>query len=186
MLAPRGRTVIKGFVMLTRRQSLSATLGGLGLAAGIATVALAAAPAPHAGKYYDNSKLHAKSSVFLLISASGKKIVSGPDFFHHLPEGSSVDPACSAGQAQAGFNGTSLKISHGRYRFSDSWTAHAQIIEAGPRGGEILVPVTLKITITGTVKNAKTISGTMKWKGCNGSKTSKFKFKATYDPKFSE
>jgi hypothetical protein len=186
MLAPGGRTFLKGFAMLTRRQSLSAAIGGLGLAAALATAAFAAAPAPHARKYYDNSKQHAKSSIFLLISANGKKIVPGPDFFHGGPQGSNVDPACSAGQAQAGFNGTSLKLSHGHYGFSDTWTAHAQIIESKPGGGEKLVPVTLKITITGKVKNAKTISGTIKWKGCNGAKTSKFNYKATYDPTFSE
>lgn len=171
--------------MLTRRQSWSATIGGLGFAVGIATVALAAAPAPHAGKYYDNSKRHSTSGVLLLISSTGHKIVAGADFFRTKP-GSSVDPACPAGQADAGFNGTSLKLSHRHYGFSDTWIAHAKIIEARQGGGENFVPTALKITITGTVKNAKTIAGKLKWKGCDGSKTQHSNYTASYDPSFTQ
>lgn len=112
--------------------------------------------------------------------------MKGPDFFHGGSPGSSVDPNCPPGQAQAGFNGTALKLSGKHCTFSDEWTSHAKIIEEKKGGSEKLVPVTLKITLTGTVESANTISGTLKWKGCTGSKTSRANYKAMYDPKFTE
>jgi hypothetical protein len=177
-----------GVVMLSRKHLFSATLAGaVATAAVLAGAAVASAPLPHPGKFYDNSGQKSKSAVFLYISATNpKQIVKGPDFFHGGSPGSSVDPNCPAGQAQGGFNGAKLKLSGKHYTFTDAWTSHAKILEEKTGGGEKLVPVTLKITLTGTVENAKTISGTLKWKGCTGSKTGRASYRASYDPKFTQ
>lgn len=170
--------------MFSRKQLISATLAAAAIAALSAAVAMAAAPLPRAGKYYDNSKqTHAKASVFFLIGGNPDQVVKGADIFHGTP-GSSVAVDCPQGQAQTGFGGATLKLSGSHYVFSDSYTSHAKIIEAGPHG-ERLVSDTIKIAVTGTVAGQNKISGTVTAKG-GGCTTSAIKYTASYDPSFSQ
>ncbi len=117
-----------------RRLTAASCVGGvIGLVA--AGIALAAAPLPKAGGQYYGTAHNPKSFLVLVISKTDhKKIVSGPDIHTSGPQGSNVDPACPKGQAQAGFNGTTLTLASGHYGFSDKWTSHAQIIESTSHG----------------------------------------------------
>ena len=66
--------------MFSRKQLISATLVAGAIAALSAAVAMAAAPLPRAGKYYDNSKqTHTKASVFFLIGGNPDQVVKGAD-----------------------------------------------------------------------------------------------------------
>lgn len=163
---------------LRERLIAGVTCGVVGLS--VTGVALAAAALPKAGgNYFNKSKPHGSFVDLVISSSNTKQILAGPDIYHGGTMGSNVDPACPKGQAQAGFNGTTLKLSNGKYGFSDRWTSHAKIIEETSHG-EKFVPVKLNIKITGTVKDANTIIGAVSWKGCDGSKTDHTEYTATY------
>lgn len=143
-----------------------------GLAAGAVIVCVAitavanAAGSParlHAHSVYGG--VTAKRDAFVALqTGSATTIAASPANTAPELRHSNINLAC-ANQAQVnpGMVQIKLKLEHGSYGFSRSFT-RTGVKETAPGSGA----VTLKVAITGTVRNSKTISGTVKVTGPQG------------------
>lgn len=142
----------------------------------VAGVALAAAVLPQPGKAYDVGRPVAKGANLTLIVSvhNPRQLLAGPlnppiGSQYALSTGtvpcrrakrSSTLPRSETPFALFAFPGATLRLSHGRYRFSVTATAHHVSIL-----GSAAKPITLRVAVTGVVRNATTIAGTITPRG---------------------
>jgi hypothetical protein len=139
------------------------TVIGLALALSVCAGALAAAVAKPSGEYF--YKKVGKFSI-TLTAKSGKSIISGK------PTSASsvlvVCPKTSSGafdELQLGFPGVRLKLVDHHYHFSVTYTEkHANLVTIVPVFGHV-THERATATVTGTVKSAKLIAGTVEVHG---------------------
>jgi hypothetical protein len=151
-------------------------------------VALAAAPLPHTHKAYDHIGLANGLGLTLVISAHNpKKIESNVDFigvssrFSH--SGGIIDcpkapraPGPLGPFAPFGFPGATLKLSHGQYGFSVSWTRfHIKLHSSSAPA------FNLHLNITGRVVSSTEITGTFQATGGYCTTGMPIKYKLTLD-----
>ncbi len=141
-----------------------------------AGLALAAAALPQTGKAYDVGRAAAKgANLTLIVSATNpRQLIAGPA---QPPLGSQYAVASGAVPCRKAkrastlsksavpfalftFPGATLRLSHGSYRFSVAGTAHHVTIL-----GSSAEPITLRVAVTGVVRNATTIAGTITPRG---------------------
>jgi hypothetical protein len=161
--------------MLSRmlRHGVAAAVGVLLIAAG---VAVAAAALPQAGKAYDVGRAVAKgASLTLIVSVRNpRQLLAGPA---NPPIGSQYALATGAVPCRRAkrtatlprsevpfalfaFPGATLRRSRGSYRFAVAETTHDVTIL-----GSSAKPVTLRVAVTGVVRNSTTIAGTITPRG---------------------
>jgi hypothetical protein len=139
----------------------------MALALTLCAAALAAAVAKPSGEYFFRKIGHFSIT---LTAKAGKSIVSGK------PAGVSsvlvVCPKSSSGafdELQLGFPGVRLKVVDHHYHFSLTYTEkHANLVAIEPVFGHV-THERATATVTGTVKSAKLIAGTVQvhGNGCN-------------------
>jgi hypothetical protein len=172
------------------RRAVTVGLGGGLLSVILVGGALAAgAPEPHAGKYYDTFKWAEKHKTYddvsLYISPSDPlDVVSGTALEGADHSSEQVECGSATKTAQIGFPGATLKLSGGRYAFSVKWTDHSKLVTPKSGGGERITHIKLKVKMTGTVKSAKLITGTLKVTGGKCTTKKAFHYPASYDPSF--
>jgi hypothetical protein len=156
-------------LLRTLRHAVAVAAGALLVAAG---VALAAATLPRAGEAYDVGRSVAKGANLTLITSvrNPRQLLAGPA---NPPIGSQYAlstgavpcrrakrtttlPKSEVPFALFAFPGATLRLSHGSYRFAVARTAHQVTIL-----GSTAKPITLRVAVTGVVRNATTIAGTI-------------------------
>jgi hypothetical protein len=154
------------------RSNMSVALAAIAVV-GMSSVALAAvAPRPSSTFFYVH---RSHFSITLVTGERGTRIKPG------TPASSAeqslvlvVCPASAAGsvsEALIGFPGAQLKIKHGRYRFTSSysWTRPRHNIVSGPGAGTHTTLKSASVNVSGTVSKSKLITGTLSVKaaGCD-------------------
>jgi hypothetical protein len=160
------------------RHAMMAAGAALLIAAG---VALAAAALPRTSKVYDVRRPVAKGATLTLIVSpiNPRHLIAGPiqpPIASQYALSTGAVP-CRTARRRSGlprselpfalfsFPGATLRLAHGRYRFAVSETAHD--VSAL---GSTAAPFTLRVRITGVVRSATAIAGTITAHGgpCGG------------------
>jgi hypothetical protein len=135
------------------------------IAASLAAAASAVGSAPGLLAHRSYGGVTANHKAFVnLLTASATKIASSPA--NTAPElgHSNINLTCANGsQVNTGMPAIALTLKGGDYGFSTHFVRHA-VKEYPPTAG----PVTLTVTIAGTLKSSKTIAGAVKVTGAGG------------------
>lgn len=171
------------------RMTVIAASASVVLACALAAGALAAAPLPKPASAFSTGGLKHGVSLTLVSSADGKKIEAGGAALGSQFALSGGTIQCPKARHSATFHGTpfalfgfpgvTLKLSHGKYGFSKSFTEHGVV----PLGSEGVKPFTLKVKIAATVTGPTAIAGTVKASGGPCKSKKPIVFKAKLDPK---